>query len=87
MITGVFRPASRGRISRRISTSWTWVLAQGDDIVPIFGTKRRKYLAENLEALDVDLSEAELAEIDAIIPPGSASGNRYPEHMMATVNR
>jgi aryl-alcohol dehydrogenase-like predicted oxidoreductase len=64
-----------------------WVLAQGDDIVPIFGTKRRKYLAENLEALDVDLSEAELAEIDAIIPPGSASGNRYPEHMMATVNR
>jgi len=64
-----------------------WVLAQGEDIVPIFGTKRRKYLGENLGALEVGLSPAELAEIDALIPPGSASGQRYPETMMAFANR
>jgi aryl-alcohol dehydrogenase-like predicted oxidoreductase len=64
-----------------------WVLAQGEDIVPIFGTKRRQYLAENLGALDVSLSPADLAELDSILPPGAASGTRYPEAAMAAVNR
>lgn len=63
-----------------------WVLARGNDIVPIPGTKRRKYLEENLGALEVRLSNDDLREIDRIAPQGAASGSRYPEHMMAMVN-
>lgn len=62
-----------------------WVLAQGDDIVPIPGTKRRTYLDDNLGALDVTLSEAELQRIDEVLPPGAASGERYPS--MVTIDR
>jgi aryl-alcohol dehydrogenase-like predicted oxidoreductase len=64
-----------------------WVLAQGDHIFPIPGTKRIKYLEENIGALDVHLSQKELAEIDAIAPIGVASGMRYPQEMMGSVNR
>jgi len=64
-----------------------WVLAQGDDIVPIPGTKRRRYLEENVGALDVRLSPKELAEIDALLPPGAAVGTRYPEQGMRAINR
>ncbi|MHA3773069.1 aldo/keto reductase [Verrucomicrobiota bacterium sgz303538] len=64
-----------------------WVLAQGNDIVPIFGTKRRKYLEENIRALDVKLTKEDLARIDEVAPHGVASGLRYPEAMMGTVNR
>jgi len=56
-----------------------WVLAQGNDIVPIPGTKRRRYLEENVRALDVTLTKDDLARIDSIIPPGSAAGTRYHE--------
>lgn len=64
-----------------------WVLAQGDDIVPIPGTKRRRYLEENVGALDVTLSREELERIDRIIPPGAAAGTRYPEQSMRAVGR
>ncbi len=64
-----------------------WVLAQGDDIVPIPGTKRRPYLDENLGALDVQLSTDERSALGAIFPPGSAAGTRYPESMMSAVGR
>jgi aryl-alcohol dehydrogenase-like predicted oxidoreductase len=64
-----------------------WVLAQGDDIVPIFGTKRRSYLADNLGALDVVLSPADLARIDAVAPKGAAAGERYPEIGRALIDR
>ena len=64
-----------------------WVLAQGDDIVPIPGTKRRKYLDQNIAATRVTLSEGELAELDRILPPGAAGGDRYHAQGMATVNR
>ena len=64
-----------------------WVLAQGDDIVPIPGTKRRNYLEENLGAADVRLSPADLAGIDEISPKGAVAGLRYPESMMQFVNR
>jgi aryl-alcohol dehydrogenase-like predicted oxidoreductase len=64
-----------------------WVLAQGEDIVPIPGTKRRKYLEQNLGALDVHLSDAELKELEAIAPKGVAAGTRYPENMMSGVSR
>jgi aryl-alcohol dehydrogenase-like predicted oxidoreductase len=62
-----------------------WVLAQGDDIVPIPGTKHRKYLEENAAANSVKLSKDDLARIDAAFPAGVAAGNRYPD--MSTVNR
>ena len=60
-----------------------WVLAQGDDVVPIPGTKRRRYLEENLGALDVVLDAAALARLDAAVPRGSAAGERYPAPTMA----
>ena len=63
-----------------------WVLAQGDDIVPIPGTKHIRYLDENIGALDVTLSKDELDRLDAILPPGAAAGERYHERGMATVN-
>lgn len=64
-----------------------WVLAQGTDIVPIPGTKRIRYLAENLGALDVRLTPAESAAISAIFPPDSISGTRYPAAMMSALGR
>jgi aryl-alcohol dehydrogenase-like predicted oxidoreductase len=64
-----------------------WVLAQGDDVVPIPGTKRRTYLEENVGALDVRLDAKDLARIDEVLPAGAASGLRYPEFMMQFVNR
>jgi aryl-alcohol dehydrogenase-like predicted oxidoreductase len=63
-----------------------WVLAQGEDIVPIPGTKRRTYLEENLGALDVELTAADLARLNEIAPRGVAAGERYPEAMMKRVN-
>jgi aryl-alcohol dehydrogenase-like predicted oxidoreductase len=64
-----------------------WVVAKGEDIVPIPGTKRAKYLDDNLGAMGVSLTPAELAEIDAILPPGAASGERYHAQAMQAVNR
>jgi aryl-alcohol dehydrogenase-like predicted oxidoreductase len=64
-----------------------WVLAQGEDVVPIPGTKRIKYLDENIAALDVKLSDEDLRRLDEILPPGAAAGDRYHERGMATVNR
>jgi aryl-alcohol dehydrogenase-like predicted oxidoreductase len=64
-----------------------WVLAQGEHIVPIPGTKRRKYLEENAGALEVQLTAADLARIDAAVPRGAASGPRYPAGLMPTDDR
>jgi len=64
-----------------------WVLAQGNDVVPIPGTKRRKYLEENARAMDVKLTKEDLTQIDEVFPPDVVSGERYPEPMMALVNR
>jgi len=64
-----------------------WVLAQGEDIVPIPGTKRIKYLDENIAALDIGLGDEELRRLDEILPPGAAAGERYHERGMETVNR
>jgi aryl-alcohol dehydrogenase-like predicted oxidoreductase len=63
-----------------------WVLAQDKNIVPIPGTKRRKYLEDNVAALDVKLTDEDLRRIDEIFPRGAAAGLRYPEHMMNVVN-
>jgi aryl-alcohol dehydrogenase-like predicted oxidoreductase len=63
-----------------------WVLAQGHDIVPIPGTKRRRYLEENAAAASIELTDEDLASIEDVAPPGVASGPRYPEAQMARVN-
>ncbi|MGC1816571.1 MAG: aldo/keto reductase [Casimicrobiaceae bacterium] len=64
-----------------------WVLAQGNDIVPIPGTKKRKYLEVNVRALEVELTASDLARIDRVIPPGAASGERYAPAALRAVNR
>ncbi len=75
---------------RNITTSQlalAWVLAKGQDIVPIPGTKRRKYLEQNAEAAEIILSQEDLARIDEVFPKDAAAGLRYPEAMMASVNK
>jgi len=64
-----------------------WLLAQGEDIIPIPGTKRRKYLEENAGALQVKLTVDDLRQIEEVAPKGAAAGMRYPEAMMSLVNR
>lgn len=64
-----------------------WVMSRGQDIVPIPGTKRREYLEQNAEAADVTLSQEDIARLEEIFPINAAAGTRYPEAMMATVNR
>ncbi|WP_017317877.1 aldo/keto reductase [Mastigocladopsis repens] len=63
-----------------------WLLAQGNDIIPIPDTKRQTYLEENIGAWDVQLSVDELAQIDAIMLQGIAAGSRYPTSLMQMVN-
>jgi aryl-alcohol dehydrogenase-like predicted oxidoreductase len=63
-----------------------WVLARGEDIVPIPGTKRRKYLEENVGALDVKLGADDLKRIEEVAPKGAAAGPRYPEALMSSIN-
>ena len=64
-----------------------WVLAQGDDVIPIPGTKHIRYLDENIGALEVRLTDEDLKRLDEILPPGAAAGQRYHERGMETVNR
>jgi aryl-alcohol dehydrogenase-like predicted oxidoreductase len=63
-----------------------WLLAQGKDVIPIPGTKRRKYLEENAAAVGIALSPEDLARIDSAMPPGAAEGDRYPAEGMKSVN-
>jgi aryl-alcohol dehydrogenase-like predicted oxidoreductase len=72
---------------RTAQLALAWVLAQGEDIVPIPGTKHVKYLDDNIAALDVKLSDEDLKRLDAILPPGAAAGERYHARGMETVNR
>ncbi len=64
-----------------------WVLAQGEDVIPIPGTKRRKYLEENVGALGVTLTGEQLRELSSVFPPDVAAGDRYPSSMMGALNR
>jgi aryl-alcohol dehydrogenase-like predicted oxidoreductase len=64
-----------------------WLLAQGNDIIPIPGTKRRTFLEENAKAVDVQLSVEDIALLNRVAPPGIAAGMRYPERAMVAVNR
>lgn len=62
-----------------------WLLTRGEDIVPIPGTKQRRYLEENVAAVNITLTTTELEQINAVMPQGVAVGDRYPD--MSTVNR
>jgi aryl-alcohol dehydrogenase-like predicted oxidoreductase len=73
----------KGRTSGQIALAW--VLSCGEDVVPIPGTKRRHYLEENAEAVDVELSEEELERLEQVFPRGAAAGERYPD--MSTIDR
>jgi aryl-alcohol dehydrogenase-like predicted oxidoreductase len=64
-----------------------WVLAQGSDVIPIPGTKRRAYLEENVAALNVSLTAEDLRQLDQMMPHGAAVGSRYPESMMRVLSR
>jgi aryl-alcohol dehydrogenase-like predicted oxidoreductase len=64
-----------------------WLLQQGDDIVPIPGTKRRRYLEENVAAASLSLDASEIAQLDAALTPGAVAGPRYNEQMMAFIDR
>jgi aryl-alcohol dehydrogenase-like predicted oxidoreductase len=63
-----------------------WLLAQGEDVLPIPGTKQRRYLEENVGAVDVDLTPADLEEIEEVAPRGVAAGARYHEAGMRTID-
>ena len=75
----------KGRTASQLALAW--VLAQGDDVVPIPGTKRRKYLEENAAASDIALSAADKKRIDEVAPRGAAAGERYPAAMMGSIGR
>jgi aryl-alcohol dehydrogenase-like predicted oxidoreductase len=76
---------ARARNCTPAQLALAWVMAQGNDIVPIPGTKRCKYLDQNLDALDVKLTPEELKQIDTIAPPGIAAGTRYAPEVMKRV--
>jgi aryl-alcohol dehydrogenase-like predicted oxidoreductase len=77
--------AEKGATAPQVALAW--VLARGRDIVPIPGTKRRKYLEENVKATEVSLTAADLDRIEALFPKGAAAGPRYPDAIMKFVNR
>jgi aryl-alcohol dehydrogenase-like predicted oxidoreductase len=78
---------SREKGCKPCQLALAWVLAQGEDIVPIPGTKRRKYLEENVAAFNVELTAADLVRINDALPLGAAVGTRYPEAMMNALGR
>ena len=86
-LVGRIETLAREKDCRPSQLALAWVLAQGDDIVPIPGTKRRAYLEENAGALGVTLTEEDMARINAIAPAGAAAGARYPEAAMKSLNR
>jgi aryl-alcohol dehydrogenase-like predicted oxidoreductase len=83
----VVRDMARERGATPGQIALTWLLSKGDDVVPIPGTKRRAYLEENIGAADISLSPAEVARLDAALPPEAISGPRYDERMMKYVDR
>ena len=77
--------ADRGVTAAQICIAW--LLAQGDDIFPIPGCKNRLHLDENLDAMDVQFTPADIAQLDQKFPSGAAAGDRYPPGGMQRVNR
>lgn len=86
-LVGRIEEMARAKNCQPSQLALAWVLAQGDNIVPIPGTKRRTYLEENVGALNVTLTDEDLAHINAIAPRGAAFGTRYPEAAMKSLHR
>jgi aryl-alcohol dehydrogenase-like predicted oxidoreductase len=86
LVKQIERMAARKRVTPS-QLALAWVMNKGDDIIPIPGTKRIKYLEENAAAANITLTPQEIAELDAALPPGAAAGTRYPEAAMQAVNR
>jgi aryl-alcohol dehydrogenase-like predicted oxidoreductase len=78
---------ARSKAATPAQLALAWVLAQGEDVLPIPGTKRRDRLEENLKSLDLDLGPEDFARIEAAAPRGAVAGQRYPEAAMPLVNR
>lgn len=85
--TEAIREFSRKKGFSPAQVALAWVLHKGTDIVPIPGTKRRKYLEENLGAATVELTSSEIGELDTVFSPGMVAGPRYAKEMMSQVNR
>ena len=83
----VVRDVARRKGATPAQVALAWLLHKGDDIVPIPGTKRRKYLEENVAAARLALSAAEIVELDLALAPGKVAGPRYNEQLMATIDR
>jgi aryl-alcohol dehydrogenase-like predicted oxidoreductase len=77
--------AAKGCTPAQIALAW--LLAQGEDIVPIPGTKRRDYLEENIRAIEIHLEDADLAKLNEVFVPGSTAGTRYPARQMENMGR
>ena len=77
--------AAKGCTTAQLALAW--VMAMGNHIFPIPGTKRIKYLQENIDAVNITINQSDIEELEAIAPKGAAAGPRYPENMMASVNR
>jgi aryl-alcohol dehydrogenase-like predicted oxidoreductase len=85
--TQIVRDLAKNKGIKPGQLALAWLLHKGNDIVPIPGTKRRSYLEENLGAVEVRLTESEMTELDAALPPGITEGPRYTNEMMAQVDR
>ena len=86
-IVDALKAIAGGKGATPAQIALAWLLVQGPDIVPIPGTKRRKYLEENAGAADVTLLPADLEALEAAAPPGVAAGARYTEAMLALLSR
>jgi aryl-alcohol dehydrogenase-like predicted oxidoreductase len=86
-LVGRIEEIAREKKATTAQLALAWVLAQGNDIVPIPGTKRRKYLEQNVAAINIKLTRGDLARIDQVAPLGAAAGMRYPEATMARIDR
>lgn len=76
--------ADKGRTPAQLALAW--VLAQGEDIVPIPGTKRRQYLSDNIAAVELELTPEDMQRIEEVAPKGVAAGLRYPESAIRLMN-
>jgi len=86
-IAAVVQEMAKRKRATPAQVALAWLLGRGDEVVPIPGTKRRKYLEENVAAADLVLTAKEMAELDAAVPPGSTVGPRYSERSMAEIDR
>jgi aryl-alcohol dehydrogenase-like predicted oxidoreductase len=85
-LVGFIEALAKSKATTPAQIALAWVIAQGEDVVPIFGTKKRSRLEDNLKALEIVLTPEELREIDQVLPRGSTAGTRYPEQHMSAVN-